>query len=122
MLMRGRARMGGVAAVGGGVGVATAHAAPPPRGFQADAAFASSYAERGVVSVPATTQRVSCYTPEVLYQGALSPSEGYPDGGSTPCAGAATTGELAGPFPTQNVSSAPLRVKDFSESDLHVDP
>ena len=27
-----------------------------------------------------------------------------------------------GPFPTQNTANAPLRVKDFSESDLHVDP
>jgi hypothetical protein len=72
--------------------------------------------------VPATTQRVSCYTPEVVYTGSLSPSHGYPDGGSTPCAGAATTGELLGPFATQDVSNPALRVKDFSESDLHVDP
>ena len=122
MLMRVRARIAAAAAVCAGVCVASAHAAPPPQGFQTDAAFASSYAERGVAGVPATTQRVSCYTPEVLYQGSLSPSQGYPDGGVTPCAGAATTGELSGPFPTQNVANPPLRVKDFSESDLHVDP
>jgi hypothetical protein len=75
-----------------------------------------------VTSVSATTQKVSCYTPQVLYQGILAPSQGYPDGGSTLCAGGATTGELLGPFPTQNVANPPLRAKDFSESDLHVDP
>jgi BNR repeat-like domain len=96
--------------------------AAPPQGFQSDAAFAGSYAAHAVTSVPATTQRVSCYTPEVVYTGSLSPSHGYPDGGSTPCAGAATTGELLGPFATQDVSNPALRVKDFSESDLHVDP
>ena len=93
--------------------VGGAHAAPP-QGFQSDAAFAGSYAAQGVTSVAATTQRVSCYTPQVLYTPSLSPSQGYPDGGSTPCAGAATTGELIGPFATQDVSNPPLRVKDFS--------
>jgi hypothetical protein len=121
MLMRVRRRIAVVAAVCVGVCAGGAHAAPP-QGFQSDAEFAASYASRGVTSVPATTQRVSCYTPQVLYQGALSPSQGYPDGGATPCAGAATTGELIGPFATQNVSNPPLRVKDFSESDLHIDP
>ena len=96
--------------------------AAPPQGFQSDASFATSYAAHVVTSVPATTQRVSCYTPEVLYAGALSPSQGYPDGGATPCAGAATTGELIGPFATQDVANPPLRAKDFSESDIHVDP
>jgi len=100
---------------------AGAHAAPP-QDFQSDAEFAASYAARGVTSVAATTQRVSCYTPEVFYAGSLTPSQGYPDGGSTPCAGAATTGELLGPFATQEVSNPPLRAKDFSESDIHVDP
>jgi hypothetical protein len=122
MLMRVRGRIAAVAAACAGVCVASAHAAPPPQGFQPDSAFAASYGARGVVSVAATTQRVSCYTPEVLYLGSLAPSQGYPDGGVTPCAGATTTGELTGPFPTQNVSNPPLRAKDFSESDLHVDP
>ena len=121
MLMRVRGRIAALAACAG-VCVASAHAAPPPQGSQSDAAFAASYAARSVTSVAATTQRVSCYTPEVLYVGSLTPSQGYPDGGATPCAGAATTGELTGPFPTQNVSNAPLRAKDFSESDLRVDP
>ena len=121
MLMRVRGRIAAVVAVCAAVCVGSAHGAPP-QGLQTDAEFAASYAGRAVSSVPATTQRVSCYTPEVLYQAALSPSQGFPDGGATPCAGAATTGELLGPFPTQNVSNPPLRVKDFSESDLHVDP
>jgi len=119
MLVRGR--IAAVVAACAGVCATNAYAAPP-QGFQSDAAFAASYGTRNVSSVAATTQRVSCYTPEVLYSGSLGPSQGYPDGGSTPCAGAATTGEILGPFPSQDVSNPPLRVKDFSESDLHVDP
>jgi len=121
MLMPVRRRIAALVAAGAGVCVPSAYAAPP-QGFQSDAAFAASYAQRGVTAVPATTQRVSCYAPEVFYQGALTPSQGYPDGGSTLCAGAATTGENVGPYPTQDVANPPLRAKDFSESDLHVDP
>ncbi len=121
MLVPVRGRVAAVVAVCAAVCAPTA-AAAPPQGFQSNAAFAASYAQRGVTSVPATTQRVSCYAPQVLYQGALPPSEGYPDGGSTFCAGAVTTGENIGPFRSQNVSNQPLRAKDFSESDLHVDP
>src|SRR5438105_430960 len=122
MLMSVRGRVAAIAAACAGVCVAGADAAAPPQGFQPDAAFAASYAQRSVVSVPATTQRVSCYAPEVLYQGSLPPSQGYPDGGATPCVSAATTGELLGPFPTEDAANLPLRVKDFSESDIHVDP
>jgi hypothetical protein len=121
MLMSVRGRIAAVVAACGGVCVPVAHAAPP-QGVQSDAAFAASYAQRGVTSVAATAQRVSCYTPQVLYQGSLPPAQGYPDGGSTVCAGAATTGENVGPYPTQNGANPPLRAKDFSESDLHVDP
>src|SRR5438876_966729 len=71
MLMRVRGRIAALAAVCAGVYVTSAHAAPP-QGFQSDAQFAASYAGHAVTSVPATTQRVSCYTPEVLYQGALA--------------------------------------------------
>ena len=71
---------------------------------------------------PPTTQRVSCYAPQVYYTGRLEPAQGYPDGGSTLCNGAATTGENIGPFSIQDVSNPPLRAKDFSESDLHIDP
>jgi hypothetical protein len=121
MLMRVRGRIAALAAVCAGVCAGSAHAAPP-QGFQSDADFAASYAAHAVAAVAATTQRVSCYTPEVFYQGSLAPPQGFPDGGSTLCAGSANTGELIGPFPTQDVANPPLRVKDFSESDLHVDP
>ena len=97
-------------------------AAPPPPGFQSDGAFAASAVAQGVVSVSATTQRVSCYAPETLYLDALLPTDGYPDGGGSPCLGAATTGEDLGPYPTQDVANPALRVKDHSESDLRIDP
>jgi hypothetical protein len=101
---------------------AGAFAATPPQGYQSDAAFAASVAAKGVVNVSATTQRVSCYAPETLYLDALTPAVGYLDGGGTPCNGAATTGEDLGPYPTQDVTNAALRVKDHSESDLRIDP
>jgi hypothetical protein len=121
MLVPVRGRIAALVAACAGVCVPTAYAASP-QGIQPDAAFAASYAQRGVTAVPATTQRVSCYAPQVLYQASLAPAQGYPDGGSTLCAGSVTTGENVGPFPTQDVSNPPLRAKDFSESDLHVDP
>src|SRR3954466_10556960 len=87
------------------VAAAAAPAAPtPPQGYQSDAAFASSYAANGVVNVSATTQRVSCYAPEVPYLTALTAADGYPGGGETPCPGA-TTGEQTGSFATQDVSN-----------------
>jgi hypothetical protein len=121
MLMSVRGRIAAMVAACCGVCVPLAHAAPP-QGAQSDASFAGSYARHGVTSVAATAQRVSCYAPEVSYQGGLLPGEGYPDGGSTPCAGAATSGEHVGPYATQDVANPPLRAKNFSESDLHVDP
>jgi len=121
MLMRMKGRTAALVAACAAVCVPAA-AAAPPQGLQTNAAFAASYAQRGVTSVPATTQRISCYAPEVYYQGSLPPAQGYPDGGSTLCDGAATTGEDIGPYATQDVSNPPLRAKDFSESDLHVDP
>jgi hypothetical protein len=89
---------------------------------QTDAAFADSYANKGVTNVSATTQRVSCYAPELVYFDRLSPAQGYPDGGMSPCAGAATTGEDLGPYATQDVSNPAMLVKDRSESDIRVDP
>src|SRR5438876_11889724 len=85
---------------------AAAAAAAPPQGSQSDAAFAASYAANGVVNVSATTQRVSCYAPEVPYPTALSAADGYPGGGETPCPGA-TTGEQTSGFATQDVSNPP---------------
>jgi hypothetical protein len=95
--------------------------AASPQGSQSDAAFAASYAAKGVVNVSATTQKVSCYAPEVPYLTALTAAVGYPGGGETVCPGA-TTGEQTGGFATQDVSHQPLLVKDHSESDIRVDP
>jgi hypothetical protein len=101
---------------------AAALGAPPPHGTQSDAAFAASFTARSVANVSATTQRVSCYAPETLYLDALTPADGYLDGGGSLCAGAATTGEDLGPYATQDVANPALRVKDHSESDLRIDP
>jgi len=120
MLLTMRGRIAALAALGAAVVVPPALAASP-QGFQSNASFAASYAARGVTSVVATAQRVSCYAPEVLYMSGLGANEGYPDGGSTACPGA-TTGELLGPFSNQDRANPALVVKDHSESDIHVDP
>lgn len=96
--------------------------AGPVQGTQPDAAFAASYAENAVTNVSATTQQTSCYAPELAYLDGLGPADGYLDGGSSLCDGAATTGEDLGPYPTQDVANLPLRVKDHSESDIRIDP
>jgi hypothetical protein len=112
-----------VAAVGVALAAAMAAAAAPapPQGTQSNAAFAASYAAKGVVNVSATTERVSCYAPEVPYPTALTAADGYPGGGETACPGA-TTGEQTSGFATQDVSNPPQLVKDRSESDIRVDP
>ncbi len=89
---------------------------------QSDAAFAASYAANNVVNVSATTQRVSCYAPELLYFPSLPATQGYLDGGMSSCAGTATTGEDLGPYATQDVANPAMRVKDHSESDIRIDP
>jgi len=96
--------------------------AGPPQGTQSDAAFAASYNANNVINVSATSQRTSCYAPELTYFDALTPADGYLDGGMSPCNGASTTGEDLGSYPTQDVSNSPMRVKDHSESDIRVDP
>src|SRR5437762_4771291 len=88
---------------------------------QSDASFAGSYTAQGVANVSATTGLVSCYAPEVPYLTALTAADGYPGGGQTACPGA-TTGEQISGFATQDVSNAPVLVKDKSESDIRVDP
>jgi hypothetical protein len=106
----------------------TAYAAPPPQGVQPDSAFAASNA--GVTNVSATTQRRSCYRPEVLYLDSLPASDGYPGGGGSLCdaqlpPNAPSTNEDIGPYPTQDdagASNPVLLVKDHSESDIRVDP
>jgi hypothetical protein len=122
MLMRVRARAGALVALTVGAWSAPAYAAAPlPQGTQANAAFARSYAAPHVTAVAATTQRTSCYAPQVPQLLGLPPTDGFPDGGGTACPGA-TTGEALGPYATQDVESPVLLAKDHSESDLHVDP
>ena len=97
-----------------------------PQGLQTDRQYARSGTDRGVTNIFATTQRTSCYTPEVPYLVSLAPANGYT--GMTPCSGASTTGENLGPYPTQTGSNpgypaaTPMVVKDHSESDIRVDP
>ncbi|MGZ6709684.1 MAG: hypothetical protein ACXVFN_22430, partial [Solirubrobacteraceae bacterium] len=105
-----------LAAMAGGAGAA------PPQGTQSDAAFAASATARGVRAVSATTQRVSCYAPEIPFFAGLGPADGYLDGGGSLCNGAATTGEDLGPYATQDVANPAMRVKGHAESDLRTDP
>src|SRR5213593_3574797 len=99
----------------------TAGPVDPPQP-QSDASFAASYDTFHVSNVSATTQRVSCYTPELEYLDALAPEQGYVDGGMSPCNGQVTTGEDLGPYQTQDVDNTAMRVKDHSESDIRIDP
>src|SRR2546427_6230371 len=115
------------AATGAGVGNL-------PQGAQSDSTYARSYWKYGVTNVSATTQKVSCYRPEVPFF-TVGEARGYT--GMTPCPGA-TTGENTGSadqnpttrgiYPNQ-VGSAPgypaarpMLVNNHSESDLRVDP
>src|SRR6266481_991492 len=97
-----------------------------PQGTQTDAAYAASFAANHVTNAVVTTQQTSCYTPEVPYTVNNGPNDGY--SGQTPCLGASTTGEDLGPYPTQAGSNSgypaatPMLVKDYSESDVRVDP
>jgi hypothetical protein len=97
-----------------------------PQGTQSDTDYANSYVANHVTNVDATTQQTSCYTPEVPYATNLGPADGY--SGESPCAGASTTGENLGPYPTQSTSNpgfpatTSMLVKDHSESDIRVDP
>jgi hypothetical protein len=96
-----------------------------PQGTQSDKAYANSYQSNHVTNVFATTQKTSCYTPEVPFFTSLGPNDGY--SGMSACPGS-TTGEALGPYPSQAGSNAgfvaatPMLVKDHSESDLRVDP
>jgi len=99
-----------------------------PQGAQNDDSYALSVGN-GVTNVDATSGVISCYRPEtdasVFNNG---PNDGYR--GESACPGA-TTGEdtgPSGPYPTQVGSNpgfpanGPKLVKDYSESDLRVDP
>ena len=92
------------------------------RAFNRTLDFAASFTAKNVINASATTQRVSCYAPEISYLKGLDAIQGYLDGGGSLCNGAATTGEELGPYTTQDVINPPLRVKDHSESDIRVDP
>ena len=101
-----------------------------PQGTQTDSTYAGSFAANHVTNLAATTAKVSCYRPEVdasLFND--GPNDGY--SGESPCpASGATTGEDVGltPYATQAGSnpgfpaSGPMLVKDYSESDIRVDP
>src|SRR5260370_19976860 len=65
-----------------------------PQGTQSDSAYAASAAKNNVTNVFATTQRTSCYRPEVPYFGNLGPANGY--SGMSACGDASTTGEDIG--------------------------
>jgi hypothetical protein len=102
-------------------------ATSPPVLAQSDDAYAASYLTNGVKNVFATSQKISCYRPEVPYPDSLT-GNGYT--GMTTCPGA-TTGEDIGataPYPSQVGSNpgypanGPMLVKNHSESDLRVDP
>ena len=72
------------ASAGPGVGIV-------PQGTQTDTAYANSFKAAGVTNVDATTQKTSCFTPEVPYFANDGPAEGY--SGASPCSGASNTGE-----------------------------
>jgi len=97
-----------------------------PQGTQTNQAYKNSYWANSVTNVFATTQRTSCYTPEVQYAANAGPNDGY--SGETACNGAATTLENQGPYAQQSGSNPPYGVgppdlvKNHSESDLRVDP
>ena len=96
-------------------------------GTLADSAYAQSYGANGVTNVFATTQRVSCYRPEVPFAVNAGPNDGF--SGETACPGATTGEDIgAGGYATQAGSNAgfpagqPMLVKNHSESDIRVDP
>jgi len=99
-----------------------------PQGTQNNASYAASFAAAQVTSTDATSGQVSCYRPEDPYSANDGPNDGYT--GMSACPGA-TTGEdtgASGPYPTQAGSNpgypaaGPMLVKDYSESDIRVDP
>ncbi len=94
---------------------------------QTEGAYAQSFSANAVTNVFATTQRISCYRPEVPYTANAGPNDGF--SGETACPGA-TTGEDIGAsaYPSQVGSNAGFAtgpsdlVKNHSESDIRVDP
>jgi len=103
-------------------------AASPPHGTQADGDYAMSGITQGVTNVFATTQRTSCYRPEVPYTANSGLNDGY--SGETQCPGADTSEDTgaSAQYPTQVGSNAgfatgpSVLAKNHSESDIRVDP
>ena len=100
-----------------------------PQGTQANGSYAQSVNGSGVTNVFATTQRTSCYRPEVSAAPFNNgPALGY--SGQSVCPGATTNEDTgaSGPYSTQAGSNpgyataSPQLVKDHSESDIRVDP
>jgi hypothetical protein len=93
---------------------------------QSDSAYASSFDANNVTNVFATTQRTSCYWPEVPYAVNNGPNDGFT--GETACRRATTGENIGGPYPSQIGSNAGFAtgpsdlVKNHSESDIRVDP
>jgi hypothetical protein len=79
--------------------IAAEAADPPPQGRQSDSDFAASYASFHVSNVSATSQEVSCYTPELEYDGALPPNQGYLDGGMSDCNAKRPPAKTSAPIP-----------------------
>lgn len=109
--------------------VTPAAASPSAQGSprtQSDSAYASSFAANNVTNVFATSQKTSCYRPEVNYAVNNGPNDGYD--GMTACSGANTGENSSGPYPTQAGSNPGFAtgpsalVKNHSESDIRVDP
>src|SRR5258708_13334724 len=75
-----------------------------PQGTQTDDSFRNSFAANHVTNLFATTQQVSCYTPEVPFTVSDGPADWY--SGQTPSNGAATTGEDLAPYATHQATTA----------------
>ncbi len=99
-----------------------------PQGPQADDAYAQSFAANGVTNIFVTSQKVSCYRPEVPYK-FNDPTAGSIGEFACPASGA-QTGEDTGAVEYQNQlgskagypAAGPMKVTDHSESDIRVDP
>ena len=87
----------------------TGTTASVPQGTQTDKDYAKSFARYGVTNVVATTQRTSCYTPEVPFFTSDGPNDGYT--GMSDCLGASNTGEALGPYATHAGSNPPASVR-----------
>jgi hypothetical protein len=104
----------------------TGTTATVPQGTQSDSYYAKSFARNQVTNAFATTQKTSCYTPEVPFFTSLGPNDGYT--GMSACGSASNTGEALGPYAIQSGSNpgypaaTPMLVKDHSESDIRADP